>query len=996
MSASRVRFLASKAASKSRKEESEEEDYDSEEERYQRNQERLLKKVEESASAIRALSKITRPFITGAWRLEREEQRQQNESSCQTVVSVPSLSKENKPHSSSSKKPSESLNEVNKSSDKVDSSRRKSFWSPPRHVKAMDVSTILEMEKTPSWKPLRKSKARQSLLHLNMENACGSPAVQEDELITACKPLSEVVLKPDSSPHQKQSTKVSEELRTPLRAVAAVNQALERRRSSSSSFESNSIVCRPSHVENQTNSETETKSQCQSVQTEPSDNSDKISNDAGQDPNLEKLNDSLSRTSSFNDEEEDYPLKTPRSKLIKTHKSPARCSPILLKAFGEEHSVIRGSIGSPDKVVNLDECSSPKDPSKVLKGVVAYVEVRRGEDDRTGGFRWKLKQLGASVSDTLNKKVTHVVFQEGLLSTFRKAKQLGTCLVSTHWVMACDESFTKVDETRYPIEKLSQYELADPLQKCIKRPKIMSPDLGSGRDEKVLSRRLQRRSVKVNSPLTRAPQKVDTVMNIIKTPSPLKSKFHLNKSSPKSKLEKDNPDSDDDWDGFLAMVEAQVREKASSRRKAGEINETPKDFETRLQQLLGRGEDQGQSKKESNLPLASIFHKGKVANQTEKTASKATKKNKSPGLADSSASSSVMMNWLQRRSPESGELCGKRDLLSASAAAAASAAADEILQRMLKKNGTKSVQPIKKLATPQKLSISTNEKNACLNKSLAIASARTSTVTKDSNQKPSVLSAKTSAVTKDSNKKPFVLSAKTSTTTKDNNQKPFVFTGSKGTLQSNKQPMKNKKLDFQGSAACSGAMRNWLSGMKSPPQLTKVLPGQSSNTCSPKKSNDLVKKRKAASFEIEEMSGDSLKSKNTSISKKHCGEQTPTKKRFTLDHQGMSTTELICTKFDEGLRTPTKVGSASKNNKKSSSDLTPRRRSMRLTPSKCTSLPNSITPLETVEEDSTARFNQIESYSPRKLSSSKPSTKKTPIKCRDTPLTIFYSSNPVI
>lgn len=61
-----------------------------------------------------------------------------------------------------------------------------------------------------------------------------------------------------------------------------------------------------------------------------------------------------------------------------------------------------------------------------------------------------------------------MVFQEGLLSTFRKAKQIGAHLVSTHWVMACDESFSKIEEARYPIEKLQQYEFADPLQKSIK------------------------------------------------------------------------------------------------------------------------------------------------------------------------------------------------------------------------------------------------------------------------------------------------------------------------------------------------------------------------------------------------------------------------------------------------------------------------------------------------------------------------------------------------
>ncbi len=80
----------------------------------------------------------------------------------------------------------------------------------------------------------------------------------------------------------------------------------------------------------------------------------------------------------------------------------------------------------------------------------------------------------------------------------------------------------------------------------------------------------------------------------------------MKKTSSYSSPKKDNTDSVDDWDGFLAMVEAQVREKAASKRKAGEINETPTDFETRLQQLLGRGEEQTHCSKETNLPLASM------------------------------------------------------------------------------------------------------------------------------------------------------------------------------------------------------------------------------------------------------------------------------------------------------------------------------------------------------------------------------------------------------
>lgn len=44
----------------------------------------------------------------------------------------------------------------------------------------------------------------------------------------------------------------------------------------------------------------------------------------------------------------------------------------------------------------------------------------------------------------------------------------------------------------------------------------MSPDLGSGRDDKLLTKRLQRRSMRVDSPLTKSNNYTS-----MKTPSPL-------------------------------------------------------------------------------------------------------------------------------------------------------------------------------------------------------------------------------------------------------------------------------------------------------------------------------------------------------------------------------------------------------------------------------------------------------------------------------------------
>lgn len=898
MSASRTLLIASKGQKEGH------DDYDSEEERYQWDRRRMLEKVEASASALRTLSEITRPYTTGLRRAEKEEKYLRDEElAVKSFVSNFIKSKENKPNSSASETQprGESCDGTDKP--KTDASRRKSIWSPVKHVKTTDVQAVLDMEKTANWKPLRKSKARQSLAQFNVENSHNSSTVCDDDVSSQCKPL----------PDLDAPSKAAEDLRTPLRAVVGLNQAPERRSSRSFSFTSETVstVC-PLESDSEANNDS-------SIVTSDFQDQELPSLTRANSMDSEPVHHTPSRSSSMDSMGEQTPISQTRS-FLKNIKSPVRCSPILRQAFGEEFAKIRGSISSPDKVVNLEECTSPKDPSKVLKGLVAYVEVRRGEDDRTGGFRWKLKQLGATVSDTLNKKVTHCVFQEGLLSTYRKAKQMGIHIVSPHWVMACDETFMRAQESRYPIEKEEQYLLADPLQKCIKRPKIMSPDLGSGRDEKIISRRLQRRSVKINSPLI---QSAPLPSSIIKTPSPKKiSKV----PSPKKRL---TSDPEDDYDGFLAMVEAQVREKAKSRRKAGGLNDTPVDFETRLQQLLGRNDDDAQnSVKKSSPPLASIFQKGKSSNTlTQKISPKKVKKVKP--TSESGTTSSVMMNWLQRRSPEAGQSCQKRDLSSHSAALAASAAADEILNTMLT-SGSKDKHQVNQ---PQLDSV-----------------VPTKSETKD-------------------RKGPFIFTAK-SEIGKD----------------LSKKSTKNLKTVVKGNAAGSDSMRNWLSGMKSrvADKLQENVTTSVKSSKSPKKDQNQMstdnKKRKVISSDKKEILLDDteVNLEPTNPLKKHCGEVTP-KKNDSISYQDRFSkkTSTHCSDNANSLCSPSRgSGSAVKKDKTRTVDLTPRRRSLRLTPVKDTSLAGSITILETVKENKESSFKNAGTFTPRKQHSCKSTPSK--------------------
>ncbi|XP_048865683.1 microcephalin isoform X2 [Brienomyrus brachyistius] len=90
--------------------------------------------------------------------------------------------------------------------------------------------------------------------------------------------------------------------------------------------------------------------------------------------------------------------------------------------------------------------------SAVLKDVIAFVDVWSSSktENYSKPFIKQLLEMGAEVSKTLNKQVTHVVFKHGRQSTWDKAKQLGVKLVSVLWVDRCKDSGKHVDEGSCP------------------------------------------------------------------------------------------------------------------------------------------------------------------------------------------------------------------------------------------------------------------------------------------------------------------------------------------------------------------------------------------------------------------------------------------------------------------------------------------------------------------------------------------------------------------
>ncbi|NWI14383.1 MCPH1 protein, partial [Crypturellus soui] len=84
--------------------------------------------------------------------------------------------------------------------------------------------------------------------------------------------------------------------------------------------------------------------------------------------------------------------------------------------------------------------------------ILAFVDVWSSNrtENYSKTFEQQLLHMGAKVSKTFNKHVTHVVFKEGHLGTWRKAQKTGVKIVSVLWVEKCREAGERVDESLFP------------------------------------------------------------------------------------------------------------------------------------------------------------------------------------------------------------------------------------------------------------------------------------------------------------------------------------------------------------------------------------------------------------------------------------------------------------------------------------------------------------------------------------------------------------------
>ncbi|KAJ7782763.1 hypothetical protein B0H16DRAFT_466655 [Mycena metata] len=122
---------------------------------------------------------------------------------------------------------------------------------------------------------------------------------------------------------------------------------------------------------------------------------------------------------------------------------------------------------------------TPIQPLTILKGCIVFVDIisELGDDSARSFITDMLKNLGARVLGSVGQTCTHIVYKNGLRSTYTRYKALADPkphVVGMEWVVQSAEKRIHEDETPYLID------MDDMNTTAIKRRKSMLPRLMSG------------------------------------------------------------------------------------------------------------------------------------------------------------------------------------------------------------------------------------------------------------------------------------------------------------------------------------------------------------------------------------------------------------------------------------------------------------------------------------------------------------------------------------
>ena len=144
----------------------------------------------------------------------------------------------------------------------------------------------------------------------------------------------------------------------------------------------------------------------------------------------------------------------------------------------------------------------------ILEGVRAYVEVRSKNENRSDVVINQLIALGGIVEPKLGNKCTHIIFKEGSLTTYTKAKKLGIFIVSASWLDACRKENRIVSENLFPPMNQEKYDSPGMFPK-LRKGKSLQPktDEEFAKLIEAKTKRIMKKRLAEDSPINGTPPK---------------------------------------------------------------------------------------------------------------------------------------------------------------------------------------------------------------------------------------------------------------------------------------------------------------------------------------------------------------------------------------------------------------------------------------------------------------------------------------------------------
>ena len=121
-------------------------------------------------------------------------------------------------------------------------------------------------------------------------------------------------------------------------------------------------------------------------------------------------------------------------------------------------SIRRSGRKSTDNVVSSPQSSQiSTQAAPILEGVTVWVEYRDNHVNQTAAIQNLARELGARVKKTLTVEVTHVIFKDGSLAMFKKAKKRGLKILNMMWLDESKKAGKKLPESDFPTVSSEKY-----------------------------------------------------------------------------------------------------------------------------------------------------------------------------------------------------------------------------------------------------------------------------------------------------------------------------------------------------------------------------------------------------------------------------------------------------------------------------------------------------------------------------------------------------------